>query len=527
MRSRLWLWAVSVALVASFGVGPVEAKTFRWANDGDVSSMDPYARNETFLLSFMGNVYEPLVRRNRELKVEPGLAVRWSQPSPTVWRFDLRPNVKFSDGTPFSADDVVFSAARARGPGSNVSSKLAPVKEVRKIDALTVEVETNAPNPIFLEEITDWFIMSKAWAEKNNATQAADLTKREENYATRNAIGTGPFMLKLREPDRQTILVPNPGWWDRPTHNLTEVVFSVINNDATRVAALLSEQVDMVYTVPPQDMDRIGRTPGLRLLQAPELRTIFLGFDQWRDELVKSSVKGKNPFKDARVRKAFYQAIDIEAIKTRVMRGQSNSTALMVGPGVNGFDPAANVRHPYDPAAAKRLLTEAGYPTGFTVTMDCPNDRYVNDAAICQAVAAMLARIDVKIDLAAQTRNLYFAEILGPRYNTSFYLLGWTPATYDAHNALFNLMTTRRERQGQFNVGGYANPRVDELTTQIASETNAQRRSQMIAEAFKIHHDEVGHVPLHQQVVVWALRQNIELVQLADNFFPLRFVRVN
>jgi peptide/nickel transport system substrate-binding protein len=523
MRASFRLISISAAFLLA--VGAADAKTFRWANDGDVNSMDPYARNESFLLSFLGSIYEPLVRRNKDLKVEPALAVRWSNPAPEIWRFELRPNVKFSDGTPFTADDVVFSINRARAPGSNVSTKVASVKEVKKVNDLTVDVVTNGPNPILVEEITDLYMVSKAWAEKNNAVQTADLTKKEENYATRNAMGTGPFVLVSREPDRRTVLRPNPNWWDKAEHNLTEVEFSVISNDATRVAALLSGQIDMIYTVPPQDTARIGQTQGVRILQKPETRVVFLGFDQHRDELLKSSVKGKNPFKDVRVRKAFYQAIDIEAIKSRVMRGQSTPTALMLGSMIRGHAPALNVRHPYDPASAKKLLDEAGYPNGFTVGMDCPNDRYVNDEAICQAVAAMLARIGVKVELTAQTRAKYFAEILA--LNTSFYMLGWAPSTYDAHNVVFNLMATRAEKQGQFNLGRYSNPRVDEIARLIASETNDQRRNQLIGEALKIHHDEVGHIPLHEQFVVWAVRNNIDLVQQADNFLPLRFVRVN
>jgi peptide/nickel transport system substrate-binding protein len=516
----------AVAAAALTLATAAQAVTFRFANDGDVNSMDPYARNETFLLTFTGNIYEGLVRRDRELKVEPALAVRWEQPNATTWRFHLRQGVRFHNGTPFTAEDVAFSVTRAKAPGSNISTKLATVSETRVIDAHTIDFITSAPNPILLEEIADFFIMSKVWAERNNATQAADLTQRAENFATRNANGTGPFVLAGREPDRRTVLRPNPNWWDQPAHNLTEVQFNVIANDATRVAALLSGEIDMIYTVPPQDTARLAAAPNLRVHQKAELRTIYLGFDQLRDQLLKSDVTGKNPFQDRRVRMAFYQAIDIEAIRTRVMRGQSRNTALMYGPGINGFDEEQDRRHAFDPEASRRLLAEAGYPQGFRVTMDCPNDRYVNDEAICQAVAAMLARVGVRIDLNAQTRARYFAEILGPRYNTSFYLLGWTPSTYDAHNALFNLMASREGSRGQFNVGGWRNARFDELTTAIATETDPAKRMAMIREAAKIHHEEVGHIPLHQQQVIWAARSNVDLVQLADNWFPLRFVRV-
>lgn len=521
---------LTAALVTALAVaGPAAAKTFRFANDGDANSMDPHARNETFLLSFTHNVYEPLVRRDKNLKLEGALAQKWSNPSPTVWRFELRPNVKWHDGSPFTADDVVFTLNRANGEGSNMRGHFASYKEARKVDGLTVEVDTKYPDPVFADKMAQIGIMSKAWSEKNGATRSADLTKKEENYATRNAMGTGPFMLKSREPDVKTVLVKNPNWWDKPEHNLDEVEFSVIGNDATRVAALISGQVDMLYTVPPQDVNRIAQTKGLKILQGPEMRIVYLGFDQARDELLESNIKGKNPFKDLRVRKAFYQAIDIEAIKSRVMRGQSTPVALMVAPGVNGYVKSLDVRPKYDVEAAKKLLADAGYPNGFEVGMDCPNDRYVNDEQICQAVVAMLARIGVKVNLNAQTRARYFAKILGPGYNTSFYMLGWTPgATYDVHNVFEQLMQTRdpQRRKGEFNVGGWSNARFSELADKIEQETDREKRDAMIAEAHKIHTDEVGHIPLHQQAIVWAIRDNVTLVQPADNFLPLRYVQV-
>ncbi|GAC1347149.1 MAG: ABC transporter substrate-binding protein [Acetobacteraceae bacterium] len=505
---------------------PATAASFRWANDGDTNSMDPYTRNETFLLSFAQNIYDPLVRRNRELKVEPALAESWEQTNPTTWRFHLRHGVKFQGGESFTADDVVFSQQRASGPGSQINSVFQSVQEVKKVDDFTVDFITKFPNPILLEEMTTWLIMSKSWCEAHNAAQPVDLTKPGENFATRNANGTGPFILAVREPDRRTTLRNNPDWWDKPEHNLTEVTFNVIGNAATRVAALLSGDVDMIYTVPPQDMDRLGRSQGIKLLVGPELRTVFLSFDVARPELLKSDVKGKNPFQDRRVRQAFYQAIDVNAIQARVMRNQSRPTGLMYGPGVNGWSKESDVRLPYDPEASKKLLAEAGYPNGFGVTLDCPNDRYVNDEAICQAVTAMLARANIKITLNAQTRLKYFAEIGNPDYHTSFYMLGWTPTTYDALNAFNNLLGSRTGARGVFNDGGWSNPEFDALLDQIAVETDAPKRQGLIERASKIAQTEVATIPLHQQTVAWAARSNIELRQLADNFFPLRYVRV-
>jgi peptide/nickel transport system substrate-binding protein len=503
-----------------------EAASFKFANDGDANSMDPYTRSETFLLTFTQNIYDPLVRRDRDLKVQPALAESWENPTPTTWRFHLRHGVKFTGGEPFTAADVLFSYQRATGPGSQLVGYFQAVKDVKIVDDFTVDFETKFPDPIFLEEITAWVIMSKAWCEAHDARNAADLTKSTENYATRNTDGTGPFIEGIREPDRRTTLKNNPGWWDKSQSNLTDVTFFVIANPATRVAALLSGDVDMIYTVPPQDMPRLEHTDGVHLIMKPELRTVYLGFDQSRPELLKSTVKGKNPFKDERVRQAFYQAIDIEAIKQRVMRNQSHPTGLLYGPGINGYTAASDIRFPYDPAGAKKLLAEAGYPDGFGVTLDCPNDRYINDEAICQAVTIMLSRIGIKVDLNAQTRLKYFAEISNPDYHTSFYMLGWTPSTYDAHNAFFNLAGTRNGVRGIFNDGGYSNPQFDTLVDQMAVETDRAKRDSEILAASKILHDDAAFIPLHQQVVVWAARNNIDLTLLADDSFPLRFVNV-
>jgi peptide/nickel transport system substrate-binding protein len=277
--------------------------------------------------------------------------------------------------------------------------------------------------------------------------------------------------------------------------------------------------------VPLQDIARIRATAGFKVLQGPELRTIFLGMDQSRDELLFSSVKGKNPFKDHRVRQAFYQAIDINAIQKVVMRGASTPTALMIAPGIRGFSTALNQRLPLDPEGARRLLAEAGYPQGFEVGMNCPNDRYVNDEEICKAVAAMLARIGIKVSLTAETKGSYFPKILSR--NTSFYLLGWTPSSYDAHNALNALMASpNASGRGQYNLGSYANPRLDELTSAIASETDPARREATIAEAMKLHQDDIGHIPLHQQALAWAMRDTVDTVQLADNVLFLKWTTV-
>ena len=456
-------------------------------------------------------------------------------PSPTVWRWTLRQGVKFHGGEAFTADDVVFSYQRAAGKGSNVAGNFVSMKEVRKVSDFVVEVETKYPDPLLNDKLSQIGIMSKVWAEKNNAQFTADMTKNEENFATRNANGTGPFKLKLREPDVRTILEPNAAWWDKPEHNLTEVVFQRVANDATRIAALLSGEVDMVYTVPPQDVERIKRTAGRKVLEAPETRIVFFGFNQQLDEAPDTSVKGKNPFKDKKVREALYRAIDVEAIKRTVMRGQSRPSALMIGTGLNGYDQAMDVRPKFDPELSKKLLAEAGYPNGFETRMDCPNDRYVNDEAICQAAVAMLAKIGVKVNLVAQTRSKYFAQILRTASDIekspqiAMYMLGWSPgATYDVHNVFESLIQSpsAATKKGLFNAGGYSNKAFDALADKIEQETDKSKRDAMIKEATKIYLDDFAYIPLHQQVVVWAAKDNVDLVQLSDNYFPLRFVKM-
>jgi peptide/nickel transport system substrate-binding protein len=512
-------------LALALACGLANAVTLRVANQGDSTSMDPHSLNESLQLSFTGNVYEPLVGRDQKLQLTPALATSWQQTAPTVWRFELRKNVKFHDGADFTADDVVFSFRRAAGDGSDMKGYTSAIKEVRAVGTHAVEIETASPFPILPDVISLVYILDKEWAEKNKAEKPVDRRRGIENAASFQANGTGPFRLRERQPTQRTVLVRNFNYWGKVEGNVTEVIFTPIGNDATRVAALLSGEIDLMEPVPLQDVERLRASPNLNVMQGPELRTIFLGMDQKRDELLSSSVKGKNPFKDKRVRQAFYQAIDIETIKSRVMRNAATPTGLMIAPGIKGFVPELNKRLPHDPEAARKLLADAGYPQGFEVTMNCPNDRYVNDGEICQAVAANLARIGVKINLQAESKATYFPKIL--RRDTSFYLLGWTPGTYDSHNPLTSLMATPNDKgQGQFNLGAYSNPRVDELTLRIQSETDQAKRQAMITEAFKIHQDDVGHIPLHQQALAWAMKKNVELVQLADNFMPFRYVKV-
>ena len=319
----------------------------------------------------------------------------------------------------------------------------------------------------------------------------------------------------------KTVFKPNPNWWRKPEHNLKEIIFTPIASDATRVAALLSGEVDVIEPVPIQDISRVDASPNAQVLKGPELRTIFLGMDQIRDELLFSNIKGKNPFKDIRVREAFFKAIDIELIKTRVMRGLSTPSALMIAPQL--FKLSKDFTRPkFDPDGAKKLLAEAGYPDGFEVGMDCPNDRYVNDAAICQAVVGMLARIGVKVNLLAQPKAQYFAKVLKPGgYQTSFYLLGWTPGTLDSHNVLYDIMGCRddpkmRARRNQSRRLLQQEVRCAHRQG-AAGDRHRQARSVDQGRRSKSRIKDSAYIPLHQQALAWGVSKKVKVTQRADN----------
>ena len=525
MMTRLLV--VAFALVGGLGLTPAQQNIFRYAFQGDLNSLDPYTLNETFTQSMLANVMEGLVTRGKNLEIVPGLAERWEVLEPTRWRMHLRQGVRFHDGSPFTADDVVFSAERVRSEGSQLKSRLPADARVVKVDDHTVDFLLTSPNPTLHHEWESWLIMSKSWAEANGATAVQKATATNLNAFALKANGTGPFIVASHEPGVKTVLRPNRNWWGKPEHNLTEVVIQTIHADSTRVAALLSGDVDMADPVPVQDLDRVRRSDRAAVLAGPELRTIFLAMDSFRDELLHASVKGRNPFKDPRVRKAVYQAIDIEAIKAKVMRGMAQPSALMIAPSL--FARAGEFqRHPYDVAAARQLMQQAGYPDGFALTMDCPNDRYVNDEEICQAVAAMLARIQIKVAVNVMPKARFFEKVGPPRkYDTSFTLLGWSPNAFDSWSVIANTAICRdaNGKGGTFNFGGYCNPRVDELARSMLVESDLEKRNAMIAEAFRLIHEEVGMIPLHQQALAWGVAKTFDVAQRADGHLRFHWIR--
>jgi peptide/nickel transport system substrate-binding protein len=513
-------------LIAAGLAGAANAQTLRWASQGEIQTLDPHSQNESFTNAANGQVYETLLTRDKQLGVVGALATEWVQVNPTLWRVKLRPNVKWHDGTAFTADDVVFSVIRAQHAASPFRAYATAIGTPRKVDNLTVEFTLANFNPIWAEHATSIYIMNKAWSEKNNAAAPLDFKNREDKYTNLNANGTGPFIVVSRQPDTKTVYKRNPAWWGKHEGNVQEVVYTPIKNDATRTAALVSGEVDFILDPAPQDVPRLRSTAGVKVIDGMENRAVFIGMDQARDELLYSSVKGKNPFKDVRVRKAMYHAVDIEAIKTRLMRGQAVPTGSITPSPRGGFnDPDIERRLPFDLTRAKALMAEAGYPQGFEVQLDCPNNRYINDEEICLSLASMWSQIGIKVKVVAQPRATYFPK--AEKLDVSLYMLGWGGAVTDAETTLTPVMRSRGDSGvGFYNWGNYKNPKLDELAIAQSKEADPAKREQLIKAALKEHNEQVHHIPLHRQVIPWAARSNVNVVHRADNWLEWGWVTV-
>ena len=518
---------IAAAIAASVAIPSLgHAKTLRWASQGDILTLDPHAQNESFNIGASAHIYETLVQYNPEFKIVGSLATSWERVDPNTWRFALRKGVKFHDGSDFDAEDVVFSLQRAAQPTSHFKAYVSGIKEVRAVNSHTVEVTTEGPNSVLLRQMTNVFIMDKGWAEKHNAQAPQDFNKQEETHTARNTNGTGPYQLKSREVDVRTVFVENPNWWNQSNKigNVTEIIYTPIRQNATRTAALLSGEVDFVLDPPAQDLQRLQQQ--VKVVEGNEYRTIYIGLDQGSPELKYSTIKGKNPFADVRVREALYRAIDVEAIKKAVMRGLSAPTGTMIAPQVHGWTKQLAERVPYDPDRARALLKEAGYAEGLNFTLDCPNNRYINDEAICQAVVAMWARVGVQARLNAMPRATYFPKVQS--FDTSVYLFGWGVPTFDSLYTLQSLIRSKNVgADGSFNYGYYQNDEVDKLIDQIKTETDEAKRTAAIHRALEIHAQEFGHLPLHDQVIPWAMKKNVNAVHRADNRLTAEWVTID
>jgi peptide/nickel transport system substrate-binding protein len=514
----------AVAALALAAAAAAQAATLRIASAFDPQTMDPHALALLYHSRVAYQLYDSLVGRDEDFRLEPALATGWRQVEPTRWRFTLRPDVRFHDGSVMTADDVVFSIGRALGRTSQRAFQLKGVTGARKVDELTVDLLLETPDAVLPEKLQYVSIMSKAWCERHGVQQAQDFNGKQETHTVRHANGTGPYRLVRYESDTRAVLQRHAGWWGRDdarNGNVDEVHFVVIRGDATRLAALASGEVDLVLDPPFQDVERLRRDRRLKLSSVAELGQQYFTFDQARDELAGSDVKGRNPFKDRRVRQAVWHALNIELIVDKVLRGQAEPVGVFLSPLVDGADPALARRLPYDPARAKALLAEAGYPDGFSVTLDCVNTTWRQ--SVCQAATAMLSQVGIRTTLRATAPALFFPKL--SQGTASFIEFGWTasPDAWGSLNGLFR--SWDRSGLGSFNAGRYSNPALDRVIDAIRVEPDLAKRRAMVGQALAMVADDLPYVPLYRRTLNWAMDKAVDVVPWPNDTLELRWAR--
>jgi peptide/nickel transport system substrate-binding protein len=513
---KFLLAASAIALAAA--VMPASAETLRWARASDALTLDPHSQNQGVTHTFAHHIYETLVDRDVDGNLIPRLATEWmvKEGDPTVWVFKLRQGVKFHDGADFTAEDVVFSIDRARSEKSNLKQLHAAVQGATAVDDLTVEIKLAGPSPLYPNNLTNTFIMDKTWTETNKAVEVQQAGSQDDNYSVRNTNGTGPYILESRDPDVRSVLKVNENHWAETKPQVTEIIYLPIADNATRVAALLSGEVDLVQDVPVQDVERLAGTAGVKVNTGPENRVIYFGYKFGDAPLKSSNITDKNPINDAKVREAMHLAIDRNAIKQIVMRGQSIPTGVATPPFVNGWTPELDAYpEKADVEKAKALLAEAGYPDGFTITLDTPNNRYVNDEAISQAVVGMLGQIGIKVTLASRPITQHSPLIQNSE--TDFYLLGWGVPTFDSAYIFNDLIHSKTGKFGAYNPGGYTNPELDAKIQSLGTEVDLDKRNATIAEIWKVVQEDRVLLPIHNQVLAYAMKDGLDLAVHPEN----------
>ncbi|WP_088348800.1 MULTISPECIES: ABC transporter substrate-binding protein [Rhodomicrobium] len=522
------LHAKTIALTAAFAAfaaTAAPAKDLTIGLSAEASSIDPHFHQLTPNNQIRQNIFESLVAQDEQQKLKPSLATKWEAVDDTNWRFTLREGVKFSNGADFTARDMIYSVCRV----PLVKDSPSPFTSyTRIIAAMTAEsdhsllIKTVSPDPLFPVEMSQIAILSAA---VNGVTgpvtfkpegcdnigtppQSADFNKPEV------AVGTGPYKLVSYTRGDRIVLEPNPGYWgEKPVW--TKVTLRPITSDAPRVAALLAGDVDMIENPPVQDIERI-RKAGLTVAQGLSNRLIYLHMDQEGDAPNVIAPGGKNPLLDARVRAAMSKAINRKGIVERIMGGMAQAAGeLLPAPmfGTLGREPEA-----YDPDGAKKLMVEAGYPDGFEITLGTPNDRYVNDEKIAQAVAQMLARINIKVKVDTSTASQFFTRRNKQEY--PFYLSGWSASTGDTSSPLVTLVATfdKATGRGGTNAGRYSNPKMDALLSQALSTIDDDKRADLLRQAQTVVLDDHGILPLHFEVTAWAFKKDIDYKPRTDQY---------
>lgn len=499
--------ALSTSAVAAYA-----ENTVKWGSRADVYSMDPNSVPSTATLAFLNHIYEGLVRYDPEFGLEPALATEWELVDGPAWRFKLRDGVTFHNGAAMTADDVVASFKRAADPASPLKGNMPLFKDIRKIDDQTVEIDVTTPSSLFLNDITNIFVFDQDWLVDNNTKAPTDFGAGVEGFATNNTNGTGPFVLESRAPDSMTVLLANGDWWDERKHNIDRLEFIPITSAATRIAALLSGEVDIVDSAPIQDLDRLQADPTITVTTLTELRTVFLAMN--RSETLPDG--RPNPFNDLKVRQAIEALVDRELINQRVMRGLARPSGSLIAPEVAGYSAALDTFEPADPEKAAALLQEAG-AEDLRFTYTCMNDESINEEDWCQGIANMLSRAGMQVNIDMGPRSVQSPK--RSQGKTEMFNLSWAnEPTLDAFSLLSQVLATKDGAYGVSNYGGWSSPELDALVRQAAEATDPAERLKLEEDALRIAKEEILLIPLHQQPIAWATRERIENVDLrADN----------
>jgi peptide/nickel transport system substrate-binding protein len=480
---------------------PVAAKTLRMAYDSDPTSLDPHEQLSGATLQMSHLLFDPLIRFRQDLSIEPRLAESYERIDDRTTRFHLRAGVKFHSGRTLSAEDVVWTFNRLkRSP--DFKALFEPFAEARAVDGLTVDLVTKGPYPLVLNLATYIFPMDREfYAGADERGRPKDIiVKHGASFASTHASGTGPFVVTEREQGVRLKFERFDAYWDKDSPgNVDEILFTPIKEPATRVSALLAGDVDFIAPVPPTDLGRVEKASCCTLITMPSTRVLTFQLNQNRVAA----------FKDRRVRLAMVHALNSEGIAEKIMRGLATPAGQLSPPGYAGHDPALVPR--FDLAKAKALIREAGYPDGFSVTMLAPNNRYIEDARVAEAVAAMLAKINIKVDLQTMPKAQYwqrFDERAG-----DVMMIGWQSDTQDSANFFeFLVMTPDKEKgYGQYNAGNYSNPEVDRLTLQTQTMTDPKARAEALKKIERILYDDAALMPLHWQHLSWAARSNVKI----------------
>ncbi|HOE95278.1 MAG TPA: ABC transporter substrate-binding protein [Candidatus Sumerlaeota bacterium] len=488
---------------------PGEPVTVRINQGSDVLSMDPYLQHESPTMCVLRNVFDTLTDYDRRIELQPCLAESWTNDGDRVWTFKLKEGVTFHGGQPFTAEDAAFSLDRALNwEKSRTRSEIQTIEAVEAIDPLTLRITTRLPDAILPLRLASVLIMDQ------ESTEQA-LAEHGEAWLASHANGTGAYRVAEWIKDAQCVLERFDGYWGEPPV-VERLVFIPTSQDATRMVNLQRGGVDLVVNVPPTQVKQVEALPGYRTIKSPSLRLIYLGLDVGRDESPRIPGSPPNPLKDARVRQAIMKSIDNKAIVESIMGGNAEPIDQLLPPGVTGHDPSIQLERP-DYEEARRLLAEAGYPDGFTVRLDGPNDRYVNDARIISAVAQELARCGIQVEPNAVPKARFFSE--EQQGNCSFFLIGWSNTNGDGQGTFDHLLHTPdpENNLGVANAStNYSNPRLDEICRQATVEFDPARREALLREANRLAIADLPHIPLHLQMDIYAIADRLDWTPRRD-----------